>query len=107
MVLLEPITTLLTSSRTTNDATFKRAVWAFSIANAVPFVGALTLEKKVKGLILCAAAPPNRIDMQDSTPTCSPVPTVAFQLLVLLQSIISGLLVFFIALALRNYFKLR
>jgi hypothetical protein len=32
---------------------------------------------------------------------------VALQLLALGQSIISGLLVFFIALALRNFFKLR
>jgi uncharacterized protein YjbI with pentapeptide repeats len=98
---------LLTSPSTSNEVNLKRAVWAFTIANAVPFVGTLTLEKEVKGLILCAAAPPEPVEMEDSTPTCAPVPTVTFQLLVLGQSIISGLLVFFIALALRNYFKLR
>jgi hypothetical protein len=61
----------------------------------------------VKELILCAAAPTEPIEIEDSTPTWAPVSTVAFQLVVLGQSIISGLLVFFIALALRNYFKLR
>lgn len=77
--------------------TFEHAVWAFSLANAVPFVGALTLEKEMKEIILCAAA---------SSPGCEPVPKKAFQLLALAQSIVSGLLLFFIALALRNFFKL-
>jgi hypothetical protein len=51
----------------------------------------------MKEIILCAAA---------SSPGCEPVPKKAFQLLALAQSIVSGLLLFFIALALRNFFKL-
>jgi hypothetical protein len=99
---------VLTSPSATDKANFNRAVWAFAIANAVPFVGALTIEKEVKGLILCAgAAPDTSAAMKDNKPTCLPVPTVGFQALALGQSIISGLLIFFIALALRNYFRLR
>jgi uncharacterized protein YjbI with pentapeptide repeats len=96
---------VLTSSTTAREPKLERATWAFAIANAVPFVGALTLEKEVKGIILCAGAPPGDSTAEESTPTC--IPTVALQLLALGQSIISGLLVFFIALALRNFFKLR
>jgi hypothetical protein len=97
---------VLTSSTTAGEPKLQRAIWAFAIANAVPFVGALTLEKEVKGILLCAGAPPgSSIAVEESTSTC--IPTVAFQLLTLGQSIISALLVFFIALALRNFFKLR
>jgi hypothetical protein len=45
--------------------------------------------------------------LEDSTPILRTRTNCSFQLLVLGQSIISGLLVFFIALTLRNYFKLR
>jgi hypothetical protein len=41
------------------------------------------------------------------TGACVPVPTIAFQALAIGQSIVSGLLIFFIALAQRNFFKLR
>jgi hypothetical protein len=88
---------VLTQPSRVSQATFEHGLWAFSIANAVPFVGALTLEKELKEIILCGA----------SSPACEPVPKVAFQLLALAQSIVSGLLLFFIALALRNFFKLR
>jgi uncharacterized protein YjbI with pentapeptide repeats len=96
---------VLASSSTATDINIRRAMWAFTIANAIPFVGALTLEKEVKGIILCAGVPPgSSIGVEHTPPTC--VPTVAFQLMALAQSIVSGLLVFFIALALRNFFKL-
>jgi hypothetical protein len=99
---------VLTSPSSANETNFNRAVWAFTVANAVPFVGALTLEKEVKSIILCARDQPNTsIDTKDSASTCLPMPTAGFQLLALGQSIISGLLVFFVALALRNFFKLR
>jgi hypothetical protein len=81
-----------------SETTFRNAIWAFTIANAVPFVGALSLEKELKDTILCAAS---------SLPACDRVPKTAFQLLALGQSITSGLLIFFVALALRNFFKLR
>jgi hypothetical protein len=89
------------------ESEFRQAVWAFTIANAVPIVGALTLEKEVKELIYCASNPPATISVEDSSPSCIPVPTTAFQLLALVQSVLSALLVFFSALALRNFFKLR
>jgi hypothetical protein len=94
--------TMLKPVSTASETTFRRAVWAFTIANSLPFVGALTLEKEVKEMILCAGAAPDRLAaMTDNKPACLPVPTIAF------QSIVSGLLIFFIALALRNFFKLR
>jgi hypothetical protein len=40
-----------------SETTFRNAIWAFTIANAVPFVGALSLEKELKDTILCAAQP--------------------------------------------------
>jgi hypothetical protein len=58
--------------------------------------------------LYCASNPPNSsISVEDSSPTCVPVPTTRFQLLALAQSVFSALLVFFVALALRNFFKLR
>lgn len=75
---------------------FKNAVTAFSVANAVPFVGALTLEKEVKTMLICGGQL-----------TCTPVPRLGFQLVTIGQSIFSAICVFFVGLALRNFFKLR
>jgi hypothetical protein len=87
---------------------FDRALWAFAISNAVPFVGALTLERDVKLTLLCGDAPISAEKAQQPNPAiCAPIPGRRFQLLALLQSIVSALCVFFIALALRNYFKLK
>lgn len=99
---------------------FRRAAWAFSISNAVPFVGALTLERDVKLTLLCGDRPtsvqpasgaPAAQTAQPARPQslsqCVPVPGRRFQLLALGQSIFSALCIFFIALALRNYFKLK
>lgn len=87
---------------------FDRALWAFSISNAVPFVGALTLERDVKLTLLCGDAPISAADARaKNQPVCAPIPGRRYHLLVLAQSIFSALCVFFIALALRNYFKLR
>ncbi|HEX5845058.1 MAG TPA: hypothetical protein VFY53_01935 [Rhodoplanes sp.] len=99
---------------------FRRAAWAFSISNAVPFVGALTLERDVKLTLLCGDRPTS-VQPASGTPAaqtaqpaqpqslsqCVPVPGRRFQLLALGQSIFSVLCLFFIALALRNYFKLK
>jgi uncharacterized protein YjbI with pentapeptide repeats len=77
---------------------FRRAVWAFSIASAVPFVGALSLEQGVKLQLFC----------QDRPRPCPAVaPGTSFQVVALGQSIFSALCIFFAGLALRNYFKLR
>jgi Pentapeptide repeats (9 copies) len=91
---------------------FGQAVQAFTIANAVPFVGALTLDKDVKGRLLCGGQSPDRSmaaqQQQDGT-VCAPVPVPSgwFQALVVGQSIFSALCLFFIGLALRNFFKLK
>ena len=74
----------------------------------MPFVGALTLERDVKLTLLCGDRPIDAATAQrQNVPQCVPVPGRRFQLFVLLQSIFSALCVFFIALALRNYFKLK
>lgn len=89
------------------EPTFRHAVWAFTIANAVPFVGALALDKEVKAMLICGDRPTDQTAAQmRNLPVCIPVPTLGFQLLALGQSILSALLLFFIALALRNFFKL-
>jgi len=86
---------------------FKNAVRAYAIANAVPFVGSLTLEKEVKTTLLCGG----RADLAvpGGTFVCTPVPppSLPFQLITIGQSIFSAICVFFAGLALRNYFKLR
>jgi hypothetical protein len=87
---------------------FGRAVWAFAISNAVPFVGALTLERDVKLTMVCGDRPIDEMtSRQKYVPQCVPLPGRSFQLLVLSQSIFSAVCVFFIALALRNYFRVR
>jgi hypothetical protein len=98
---------LLSAPDAAAQPAFGRAVWAFTIANAVPFVGALTLDKDVKEVLLCTGVPrDNSRAAETGARTCNSVPTVAFQLVALGQSILSALLVFFLALALRNFFKL-
>jgi hypothetical protein len=87
---------------------FKRAVTAFTVANAVPFVGALTLEKDVKAALLCDDRPTDKTEAErGNVPVCVAVPSLGFQILVVGQSIVSAVLLFFTGLALRNYFKLR
>ncbi len=87
---------------------FHRAAWAFAISNAVPFLSALTLERDVKLTLLCGDQPIDASAAQQrSAPQCIPVPSGRFQLLVLVQSTFSALCVFFVALALRNYYRLK
>jgi hypothetical protein len=90
-----------------NANDFKNAVRAYAIANAVPFVGSLALEKEVKMTLLCGG----RADLAvpGGTSVCTPVPppSLSFQLITIGQSIFSAICVFFAGLALRNYFKLK
>jgi hypothetical protein len=87
---------------------FNDAVWTFAVANAVPFVGALSLEKEVKTTLVCGGRPTDSTKAQ-SISNCAPVPlpSFSFQLIILGQSIFSVICVFLAALALRNFFKLR
>jgi hypothetical protein len=87
---------------------FKDAVWAHAIANAVPFVGALTLEKEVKTTLLCGGRADYRATVPPGgVPSCVPISPRRFQLITIGQSIFSAICIFFAGLALRNYFKLR
>jgi uncharacterized protein YjbI with pentapeptide repeats len=91
-----------------NDEPFVRATRAFALANAVPFVGALTLDKEIKERLICGDQPVDeKKAAQLGVQPCIPIPPLRFQALALLQTIVSALCVFFIALALRNYFRMR
>lgn len=77
-------------------AKYEQALKLVAHANAVPFVGALTVDADVRKILFC----PNGSD-------CHPVPTTGYQWLVIAQNLLSIILVFFIGLALRNYFKIK
>ena len=82
-------------------------VRAFAIANAVPFVGALAFDKDLKTALLCGDRPTDEASAQKrQVPVCVPLPKWDFQILALGQSIVSASLIFFLGLALRNFFKL-
>jgi hypothetical protein len=78
---------------------YKHAVSMLALGNAVPFVGPLTIDTKIKEFLFCPG----------NTASClPPIPPEGFQFLVILQNLFSITCVFFfIALALRNYFKIR
>ena len=76
---------------------YKQAVRMLALGNAVPFVGPLTIDGEVKKFLFCPGREVN----------CLPIPPEGFQLLVLGQNLLSIILVFFIGLALRNYFRIK
>jgi hypothetical protein len=80
-------------------AKYADAVRMVARANAVPLVGPLTIDVKVKEFLFC----PRGINVDCP----APIPPDAYQWLVLGQNIFSIILVFFIGLALRNYFKIK
>jgi hypothetical protein len=69
-----------------------------ALGNAVPFVGPLTVDSKIKEFLFC----PNK-----AASCLPPIPPEGFQLLVIGQNLLLIILVFFIGLALRNYFKIK
>jgi Pentapeptide repeats (9 copies) len=76
---------------------YKEAVWRLALGNAVPFVGPLTVDAEIKKFLFCPLG------------NCpSPLmPPDGFQFLVIAQNLLSIILVFFIGLALRNYFRIK
>jgi hypothetical protein len=77
---------------------YERALGMLALGNAVPFVGPLTIDSKIKEFLFC----PN------NAASCLPsIPPEWFQFLVITQNVLSIILVFFIGLALRNYFKIK
>jgi hypothetical protein len=77
---------------------YKQAVRMLALGNAVPFIGPLTIDPKIKEFLFCAGEIANK---------CTPIPPEGYQLLVLSQNLLSIILVLFIGLALRNYFRIK
>jgi hypothetical protein len=80
-----------------NAAKYARAEWMVALGNAVPFVGPLTIDGEIKRFLFCPGC-------ADKIPA---IPPEGFQFLVIFQNLFSITCVFFIALALRNYFKIK
>jgi Pentapeptide repeats (9 copies) len=76
---------------------YKQAVGMLALGNAVPFVGPLTIDSEIKTFLFCPGGGCPR----------PLIPPECYQWLVLSQNLISIILVFFIGLALRNYFKIK
>ncbi|WGJ13475.1 hypothetical protein QEV83_12290 [Methylocapsa sp. D3K7] len=76
---------------------YEQAVRMLALGNTVPFVGPLTIDGKIKDFLVC---PLNKCDGVI-------IPPEGYQLAVLFQNLFSITCVFFIGLALRNYFKIK
>jgi Pentapeptide repeats (9 copies) len=79
-----------------NTGKYDHAVWMLALGNTVPFVGPLTIDADIKKFLFCPGFGP-----------CLPIPPEWFQFWVVFQNLLSIILVFFIGLALRNYFKIK
>ena len=79
-----------------NLGKYKHAIWMLAFGNAVPFVGPLTIDADVKKFLFCPGFG-----------NCRPMPPGGFQVWLVVQNVVSIILVFFIGLALRNYFKIK
>jgi hypothetical protein len=79
---------LMPQPGTLDAAKYERAVGVLALGNTVPFVGPLTIDSKVKEFLFAPAA-------------------IGYQWLVLGQNLFSITCVFFIGLALRNYFRIK
>ncbi len=89
---------VLTPRADTPDvAKYERGVGMLALGNAVPFVGPLTIDGEIKRFLFCP---------KGDCP--SPViPPEGYQLVVVGQNLFSITCVFFIGLALRNYFRIK
>ncbi|MDQ6867294.1 MAG: hypothetical protein M3178_02335 [Pseudomonadota bacterium] len=76
---------------------YVRAEWMVALGNAVPFVGPLTIDREIKKFLFCPGGDAN----------CLTIPPEGFQALVIAQNVFSITCVFFIGLALRNYFRIK
>jgi hypothetical protein len=79
-----------------NAERYGRVIWMAAFGNAVPFIGPLTIDAEIKKFLFCPGFGP-----------CLPIPPEGFQCWLILQNVVSIVLVFFIGLALRNYFKIK
>jgi hypothetical protein len=76
---------------------YDHAVRMLALGNAVPFVGPLTIDSEIKKFLFCPGCDAH---------TCA-IPPEGFQFLVIFQNLFSIILVFFIGLAWRNYFRIK
>ena len=83
-----------------NADAYRHAIDMVGLGNAVPFVGPLTIDADIKKFLFCGK-------VGEALKNCAPVPPESYQWLVLTQNLVSITLVFFIGLALRNYFKIK
>ena len=81
-----------------NKDYYDQALWMLALGNAVPFVGHLSIDAGIKKSLYCPG---------DVCGTRSPIPPLGIQVLVIVQNVVSIALIFFVALALRNYFKIK
>ncbi|MER2605557.1 MAG: hypothetical protein ABTQ29_07000, partial [Siculibacillus sp.] len=97
-------------ARTAVAAQYDEAVRLYSVANSIPFVGPLTVDGDVKKFLFCGETGKGVETAAASAAkaaTCVPLPPRGFQLATIGQNLLSILLVFFMGLALRNYFRLK
>lgn len=79
-----------------NALKYGQAIQLVARGNAVPFVGPLTIDPEIKKFLFCPGFG-----------SCLPIPPKSYQWLVVIQNVVSLILVFFIGLALRNFFKIK
>lgn len=88
-------------------ADYDATVSQLALSNAVPFVGPLTIDADAKKFLLCGEWPKPAGATTTSTEACIPIPPPGYQLAMISQNVLSIILVFFIGLALRNYFRVK
>jgi hypothetical protein len=94
----EVLAPLMHEAGSANADKYNHAVWMLAFGNAVPFIGPLTIDAKIKEFLFCP---------DNATSCLPPIPPEGFQFLVIAQNLVSITCVFFIGLALRNYFKIK
>jgi hypothetical protein len=88
---------LMPPPKTADAGQYEQAVQAIARANAVPFVGSLTIDADIKKVLFCENKNSNNCQ----------IPSKFYQWAMVGQNFLSIILVFFIGLALRNYFKIK
>ncbi|HEY4848757.1 MAG TPA: hypothetical protein VIH87_13460 [Methylocella sp.] len=89
---------LMPQAATLDAARYEHAVRMVALGNAVPFVGPLTIDAEIKKFLFCPSG---------DVSCLPPIPPGGFQALVIVRNVLSIILVFFIGLALRNYFRIK